>query len=290
MLLLLLLPLSVFAGCGRKSDTDALIPEPSDSFYVLDEADVLHSDTESYIVSQNDALFDLCGAQLVVACVKTTGTLDIKDYAQAMFNKWNIGSSEKNNGILLLLSIGEDDYWIMQGKGLEELLPSGTLKLMLNSYLEPDFARGNYDAGVRLIFDELIAQFERIYSISLPEWDGTSGSSTQTPQTGEESPARRDSSSAGILIWAIVIVIVILLIAVFSGFGGGGGYGRRRRRRRYATIYPRPYNMPPRPRPSSPPPGQRPSAPRPGGYPGGFSGGSRGGAGGFTRGGGAGRR
>ena len=313
--LALMLLFTLLAGCKKQS---AGVPDAPDGFYVLDEADVLSAETESYIRALNASLNAQCGAQLVVVCVNTTGTTDIADYAEALFNKWKIGDSKKNNGVLLLLSIGEKDYWAVQGKGLEELLPSGTLKLTLNRSLEADFAAGQYEAGVRSVFDDLISQLARIYSVTLDAAENDPSPSVTTAvtsaETNDDPPPQREKSSPGILVWVIILVAVILIIAAVSGGGGGGGGYRRRRRRRYATIYPRPIVTPPRPhqppRPGSPRPGgysggPRPGGSRPGGFsggsrpggfsggsrPGGFSGGSRpGGGGGFTRGGGAGRR
>ena len=34
----------------------------------------------------------------------------MEQYAYDMANAWGIGSAEKNNGVLLLLSVGDDDY------------------------------------------------------------------------------------------------------------------------------------------------------------------------------------
>lgn len=297
----LMLLFTLFTGCKKQS---ANVPDAPDGFYVLDEADVLSPETESYIRALNASLDAQCGAQLVVVCVNTTGTTDIADYAEALFNKWKIGDSKKNNGVLLLLSIGENDYWAVQGKGLEELLPSGTLKLTLDRSLEADFAAGQYEAGVRSVFDDLISQLARIYSVTLDVTEADPSPSVTTAvtsaETNDDPPPQREKSSPGILVWVIILVAVILIIAAVSGGGGGGGGYRRRRRRRYATIYPRPIVTPPRPRqpprPGTPRPGGFSGGSRPGGFsggsrPGGFSGGSRpGGGGGFTRGGGAGRR
>ena len=106
------------ASCGGKSgDYSSRIPDPSDVLYVLDTADVITSETRNHIVSRNDALFAMTGAQIVVACVPSTEGMDIGDYSTQMFNKWGIGSAEKNNGVLILLSISDDNYWILQGKG-----------------------------------------------------------------------------------------------------------------------------------------------------------------------------
>lgn len=308
-LCMLLVSLPLAACDDSTADYSDLIPSAPDVFYVLDEAGVLESDTEDYIVSRNDALFALTGAQIVVVCVHTTGTVSTEDYARQLFNSWGIGSAEKDNGVLLLLTIGEQDYWCLQGKGLENALPSGTIKLMLNQQLEPDFAVGLYDSGVRAIFDTLIAHMESLYSVSLDSWDGTEGEYTPASAAPddpyEETPESRENSLS-IIAWAIMIVIVILLL---TSFGGGGRPPRRRYRRRtiYSMPHARPHSygthMPPPSRPGgsfgggSRPGGSFGGGSRPGGSFGGGSrpggslgGGSRSGGGGMSRGGGAGRR
>lgn len=145
----------------------AKLPSPSRYFYVYDEPNVLTLTTEDHIIRVNETLYDACGAQIVVACVSTTGDEDIADYAVKLFNKWKIGSSDQNNGVLVLLSVDEDDYYALQGKGLENLLSSGTIKLMLDQYLEPYFAAGDYDGGARSIFDALAKFVSEIYNVSV---------------------------------------------------------------------------------------------------------------------------
>lgn len=300
-LLLCVCLLISLASCGGTSgDYSSRIPDPSDVFYVLDTAGVLTSETRNHIVSRNDALFAMTGAQIVVACVPSTEGMDIGDYSTQMFNKWGIGSAEKNNGVLILLSISDDNYWILQGKGLEDLLSSGTLKQMKDADLEPHFAAKEYDAGARALFDSVCAHLASVYNVELDTWSGAPGPYTQGgTDTGENS-----GDTIDVLIWAILIVIIILFIAAYfnSSSGGGsnhhgggsGGYRRPRTRTRtyvgpiYGGGYHRPRPMPPR---------GGSFGPRPGGFSGGsrggFSGGSfggRSGGGGISRGGGVGRR
>ena len=139
------------------------IPSPSRYFYVYDGPSVLSLTTEDHIVEVNKRLYDACGAQIVIACVETTGDMEIADYAEKMFNQWKIGSREEKNGVLVLMSVAEENYYAVQGKGLENLLSSGTLKLMLDEYLEPHFAAKDYDAGALAIFDALAAFIVEIY-------------------------------------------------------------------------------------------------------------------------------
>ena len=146
----------------------------TEQFYVADYADVISSETEAYIVSLNDILYEKTGAQVVVATVDFLDGAEIEDYAYKLFNNWKIGSTEKNNGVLLLMVIGEENYWAVQGKGLEKTLSSGTLGDLLNDYLEPDFAVEDYDAGARKIFDAIIGKLQNIYGV--PITDGNNNS------------------------------------------------------------------------------------------------------------------
>ena len=290
--------LSLLSGCGTGEDLHN-IPDALTQFYVLDEPDVLDAATEEHIVSVNDSLCAQTGAQVVVVCVQSTGLTSTDEYAKALFDKWQIGDAEKNNGVLILLTIGEQDYWMMPGRGLEDTFSSGLIKLMLNEYLEPDFAIGDYDAGVRRIFDAAVDHLETLYSVTADP--------TDTPETDapEEEILYREESDVSIIGWAIIIVIIILLIISFSG---GNGSHRRRRHVTVSQPHPRrnvyPYGTR-MPRQTPRPPIHRPGSfggtiggsrgslggsSSLGGSRGGFSGGGRSGGGGFTRGGGAGRR
>lgn len=268
------------------------LPEPTDLFYVLDEADVLSSAAEAKIVSENQALFALTGAEIAVVCVDTTGTADIADYAYDLFNKWGIGSAQRNNGVLILLSIGEDDYWVLQGEGLEDTLTSGMLKLWNNDYLEPHFAKKQYEDGVLALFDVIVDHFETVYAVDIESWDGAPGEFTPK----EAAPAEKDGDGSSVFMTVLIVIIVILLILLILNASSGGGSGHRHTR---TFIHTPVIVRPPR---SGYYPG---SSYRPrggssfggsshggisGGRPGGSRGGFSGGGGGRSRGGGAGRR
>ena len=64
------------------------VPSPNDDFYVLDQANVLSSETEWRIVYNNDLLYDACGAQIVFVTVDDTDGKAIDDYAYDLFNRW----------------------------------------------------------------------------------------------------------------------------------------------------------------------------------------------------------
>ena len=256
----------------------------SDSFYVADYADVITADTEQYIIEKNADLEQLCGGQIVVAAVDFLDGMDIEDYAYKLFSDWEIGDADKKNGILLLLAIGEENYWCMQGKGLENSLTSGDIDDILWNYLEEDFAAGDYDAGVRSVFDALYDRIADIYGMS---GQGTGSSGANGNESGYTAAA---DSFKKILKIVIIITLIIVVLFIISASSNG------KRRRPVVFI--------PTSRPSRPPrttrstgAGIRPS--RPSSSRSSFSGGSRSsgrssgigrGGGGSSRGGGAGRR
>lgn len=144
------------------------VVEPSSGFYAADYADVLSQETEDYIINCNNSLFAQTGAQLVVVTIDFLNGTDIESYSTKLFNQWKIGDEEKQNGLLVLLAVGEQDYWATQGSGVSAAGLTGSLiDDYLNNYLEPDFKEARYDAGVRKLFDALIDWYERYYSITV---------------------------------------------------------------------------------------------------------------------------
>lgn len=134
--------LSVNLVFGASAYSSAQIPEPPQSVFVGDYANVLSESTEQHIIRNGGALDNLTGAQIVVVTVDFTGGADIEDYAYEIFNTWGIGNAERDNGLLLLLVIGEENYWALQGSGIENSLTSGLLGDYLYEYLEPVLRRG----------------------------------------------------------------------------------------------------------------------------------------------------
>ena len=296
------LALALILALGICPAALARVPDRPDNKYVLDTAGVLSEDTEKWIVAENQELFKDCGGEIVVAAVDFLGGEDIRDYTYDMFNTWEIGSDTRNNGILLVLAIGEENYFIQAGYGIDDYFDVPLFSDILNEYLEPDFAAGDYDAGVRKTFGALRTELESYYEdgpgrndpMPEPEYDGGDWDE-DSYFSGGVSLVRTLKTIAFAIIRVIVIVVIILFVfSLFrgpgggprGGGGGGGGFWRGMwrgsmmggRRRTY-------WGAPPPP----PPPGHRP----PGGFGGfgGFGGGSRGGfsGGGRSHGGGAGR-
>ncbi|MDO4740927.1 MAG: TPM domain-containing protein, partial [Eubacteriales bacterium] len=264
----------------------ASVVEPNELFYVYDGANVLSEDTEAAIVLNNDALYDACGAQIVFVTIRSAGSMQLADYAYKLFDEWGIGSAERNNGLLVLMEIGAEDYWYLQGSGLERDLPTGDLAVLVNTYLEPDFAVKEYDRGAEKLFRQLFETLTGIYGVNLAYVNYQAEDLYRQEETvvsgrGDAPPAEPKKgfltglfSGIGTLLGYALAIVVIVVVIKFALrllraiFGGGARSGARRN----VIVFPSMPRMRP-PRPPRPPR----AGPRPGSFGGGRStfGGSR---------------
>lgn len=286
-------------------------PELNPYTAVNDYANILSSPTENYVEDISEALQDTCGAQIGVYTTEYIGNSTMEGYAYDVLNTWGLGSADKDNGVLLLLVPGEDNYYVIRGAGLEAQLTIRRLGTILDEDMEPSWVEQDYNTGtqktVRAIAEELCS----IYGIPLSTLDNAG-------QTAASAPVRQGMSPVTVVLILFAVFLVIALLVSFTRprgprppRGGGGGFGSGlfwySLGRASRPRYPR--------RPPPPPPGFGPGpggyggygGPRPGGVgrsrPGGFGGprpgGGFGGArpgggfrpgGGSSRGGGVGRR
>ncbi|WP_294570327.1 TPM domain-containing protein [uncultured Subdoligranulum sp.] len=274
-------------------------PELDPNTAVNDYANILSTETETYVENLSVALQDTCGAQIGVYTTEYIGNSTMEGYAYDLLNTWGLGSADKDNGVLLLLVPGEDDYYVTRGAGLETQLTISTLGTILDEDLEPNWVKGDYDTGAQQTVYAIAEKLCSIYGIPTSTLDGV---------TQSAAPARQEQGPSPVTV-AILLLVVLLVVVVLLNLGnprgpgprpprGGGGFGN-------ALFW---YGLgrasrPRRPRrPPPPPPGFGPGpggfGPGPGGFggprPGGFGGAPRGGfgggrSGGFRPGGGSGR-
>ena len=160
LLVLLLLPALALGALA------ADVPEPSEAFYVYDGAGTLSQSTKDLIINASGPLEKYCsGAQIVVVTIDYLPSgYDSEQYANLLFNEWGVGSSQLNNGLLLLHVVMEDRGWLAVGAGLTTQFSTDYVNSLMDEYFWPYSDSGEYDKAVATLFPHLIDEFARIYN------------------------------------------------------------------------------------------------------------------------------
>lgn len=132
-------------------------PSYTSEFYVNDYADVLSDETESHILSTALQLNNETTAQVCVLTVDTLDGEDISEYSVEVFREWGIGDKDKDNGVLIVLSVNDREMWITSGYGIEGTLTDARLGALRDTYAMPYYSENDFDTGTKQLFDAIVS-------------------------------------------------------------------------------------------------------------------------------------
>ena len=89
--------------------------------WVVDEADILSSETENLLSGLFESVEKQTSAEMAVVAVKSLEGEDIGSYALSLAHN-KLGKKDKDNGLLILISLDDRKYRIEVGYGLEGIL------------------------------------------------------------------------------------------------------------------------------------------------------------------------
>ena len=225
--LLLVVTVGITALAPAASASSIQLPSLPKDQCVVDDAGVLSDSTTSELETINAQLSSSCdGAQIGVLTVDYTGSATTEDYATEAFNTWGIGSSSKNNGVLILLVMQSDqyadgDYYLTYGDGFRSTMLADQASSLVQT-MEDDFAAKKYDAAVLTCATNVANTIAEVYGVTLS--GGTiysDGSDTQTTRPSVEPvPPQKHYSIWENFIGGIfsMLAYIILFIAVFFIF------------------------------------------------------------------------
>ena len=144
-LLMIILNVCAFA----KTD----IPAPTDKFCINDYANVIDSETQTYIFERGKEYNANGGPQVVVLTMESIGGESVEDFSIETARKWGIGDKEENNGVLILLVMDSRDIRIEVGYGLEGVLNDGKCGRFIRNATDM-LSDGDYSGGIKQIYDD----------------------------------------------------------------------------------------------------------------------------------------
>ena len=146
----------LIAGCAAEAEVPAEEPALALTRRVVDAADILSPAFESEMTNTLEQLEDDTGVQLVVATTPDLGGEDISNYALDLGRDWGIGSSERLDGLMLLVAPNERRVRIEVGYGLEASVKDEEAAFIIRDDIIPHFGAGDFEAGVSAGIDRLI--------------------------------------------------------------------------------------------------------------------------------------
>jgi len=177
--------------------------------YVTDNANALSPQDKASIEQVLKSIKDSGSAEFAVVIVPNLGGKDINTYSLELVQE-NLGDSEKNTGLLLLVAMEEHEYRFEVGRGLEGIFNDAKAGRIGREILVPNFQAGNYGLG---IYQASVAVNEVL--------------------AGNEIPVKR----TGFPTWAIVLIMVGIFAVIIAisflakGDGTSGNYGTNNRYR-----------------------------------------------------------
>ena len=185
----------------------AAVSYPRAIDYVADDADVLTDETAANIKKVNKSLNMDTGCRVSVCTVRTTGAIDIAEYANGVFSNWKLGE-----GVLLLLSTDDKSYYLLPSTGVESVLTTEVLTEIRDTVLEPDFAAGDFDHAAAACVNKLAATMSAAASLQ------KTAAQTAADTAATTAPAEAKSTTAGSVIVTLLKVILWLVIIAVVAF------------------------------------------------------------------------
>ena len=199
-----------FAGsAGWAVDWKTLQPQGclSDFAGVVDASSKAHIETYCAQVEQST------GAQMALVTIASLEGEPIEEVARSIFRAWGVGQKGKNDGILLLIAVGDRRTRLEVGYGLEPIVPDGLAGTILGE-MRPALRHGDYS-------DALMAAAQTI--------GGTIAQAKHvTIQALLPRRARRhagDSIPWPLIVGGVLVVCWLLRAGGARGYSGRGGWG-----------------------------------------------------------------
>ena len=203
-------------------------PKPTDFKYINDYTSTLDANTKGYIVSVGKELEDKTGAQEVVVVVDSLNGSDIATYANGLFRTWGIGQKDKDNGLLVLVSIKDKKWRVEVGTSLEGAIPDIYSARVMDSVATPKFKEGNYSEGIKQSYSAFADAMAKEYNVTLDK-----NQKVNFPAKNNATGNKSTGMFAGILLVVLIILdfifnrgrITLFIISIAFWFGGDGGAG-----------------------------------------------------------------
>lgn len=171
-------------------------PEPVG--YVNDFADVLTVGEERSLEAILKNYEEKSTIEIVIVTIKSLDGESVEEYTNSLAEKWGVGKKTKDNGLVILNSIGDRKWRIEVGYGLEEYMTDAYSKNIGDVYLTKNLKKGKYFEAYRQTVEQIMLRFGNLT---------------------EDDVQRMKTEDVGdtLLKWIIMIALAIIIIIGIIG-------------------------------------------------------------------------
>jgi uncharacterized protein len=196
---------------------------------VVDRAGLLSPEQRQTLDSLARELQSKTGSQMAVLTVESTAPEEIFGYGLRVADAWQLGSREKDDGLLLVVASRDRQLRFFTGYGLEGVLPDGKLGRILDQEAIPRLRQGQPGEGIVAAMQAVAGEIAAEAGVQL---------------TGVAPRAAYRSVEPGWQQLLPILFFILLLIALsratrgsrrryrpvlwgggLGGIGSGGGFG-----------------------------------------------------------------
>lgn len=177
------------------------------------------------IIADSDVIFlNTCAARLeaetkvemCVVALESIGDRDCFDFCYELFQRWGIGKSGQNTGLLICFVLESHDIRMMTGVGLEGVLPDARCSQIIRETMIPAFRAGDYGGGLCL-------GALRVYEICT---DGEAPEELRNMRSvtnrGQYRQAAEDEEAWIVDMIVLGLMVLLIIVIIYSIKKGGG--------------------------------------------------------------------
>lgn len=208
-------------------------------YFVQDNAGVLSDSAINELNEKGTHLEEGTGAELLLMTMSSTGQEHRQDFALRALREYGVGKAEKDNGIVILLNLDNDNEFnnrgieVQVGYGVEGYLNDAKIGRIIDNVAYDDLVAGDYETALTNLYSAL-------YDESLKAYGYEDGEFTRD-EPEEDTGTGQDDSIFAILIrlgiFMTVLYIIYKMVSGGGGSGGSGGTGGRRKRSGGPVIF-----------------------------------------------------
>lgn len=192
--------------------------------YVSDPAGLLSAGVKSEVNRRLYELRQQTSVEAVVAIPPSIGDMEPQQWCEELFTDWGIGKSDKDNGVLFMISPGSRCAFIMPGYGVEGVLTDIACRRIVAQTVIPAMKEDNLDAAVDSAVSLMVSALE-------------------DPAVADELRSSESDNFSGLtagidasVIWSFVRFVAGLMFLISLGLFIRDCVGARRHRSNYSKA------------------------------------------------------